>query len=411
MLLTNTLTAFITITGTKNMYLEAQNTKLTDDLIVYTALCMNDEIAPTFVEVWKNDPEMIRRPYTADEQAVRDYMKVNPTAADQYTLEQYRDAGESREALLKAFYDNMAEQFDLMFYSGRFDRLYCIVPDDDGSATVVLECTADTVGADHGIGTRLSEDRFEYSCLKKVPKTQNGLVDFDFFSEEFFDETEKTSLYAAYSPIYVDGKLSYVVFIEFDWTTFAYVLRSNLVLMIIYGLVGMVIANAVLILYIYFRAVRPITKVNAGVREYMETKDSSEDEAKVWFGILEISSGKITAVNAGHEYPAIRQPDGSFELFKDKHGFMVGIRKNKKYTEYEIELKKGATLFVYTDGVPEATDRDEQLLGTDRMVDALNKEPEAAPERLLENVHNAVNEFVGEAPQFDDLTRLALKIN
>ncbi len=58
--------------------------------------------------------------------------------------------------------------------------------------------------------------------------------------------------------------------------------------------------------------------------------------------------------------------------------------------------------------MPEATDKDEELYGTDRMLEALNKEPDAAPEKLLENVHIAVNEFVGDAPQFVDLTMLAL---
>ena len=64
----------------------------------------------------------------------------------------------------------------------------------------------------------------------------------------------------------------------------------------------------------------------------------------VWLGILEISTGKIVAANAGHEYPIIRQPDGRFELFKDKHGFVIGGIKNKKYKQYEFTLQKGGTL-------------------------------------------------------------------
>ena len=128
----------------------------------------------------------------------------------------------------------------------------------------------------------------------------------------------------------------------------------------------------------------------------------------VWFGVLEISTGKITAANAGHEYPIIRQPNGSFELFKDKHSFVIGGIPGLKYSQYEYTLQKGATLFVYTDGVPEATDPELKLFGTDRLVETLNKTPDAPPEQLLENVHKAVNEFVGDAPQFDDLTMLGL---
>jgi sigma-B regulation protein RsbU (phosphoserine phosphatase) len=75
----------------------------------------------------------------------------------------------------------------------------------------------------------------------------------------------------------------------------------------------------------------------------------------VWLGILEISTGKIVASNACHEYPVIKQPDGDFELFKDKHGFVLGGFRDKKYKEYEFTLQRGGTLFLYTDGVPEAT--------------------------------------------------------
>ena len=130
----------------------------------------------------------------------------------------------------------------------------------------------------------------------------------------------------------------------------------------------------------------------------------------VWLGILTLSTGKIVAANAGHEYPAIRKADGKFELVMDKHGFVLGTMKDMKYTEYEMELEKGGCLFLYTDGVPEATNADEQLFGTDRMIEALNKEPGAAPSVILANVKKATDEFVGEAPQFDDLTMLAVTL-
>ncbi len=128
----------------------------------------------------------------------------------------------------------------------------------------------------------------------------------------------------------------------------------------------------------------------------------------VWLGIMEISTGKIVATNAGHEYPAIRKSDGRFELIKDKHGMIVGAMEDIPYTEYEIELGDGECLFLYTDGVPEATNANNELFGCDRMIDALNKEPMAVPEQLLKNVKASVDEFVGEAPQFDDLTMLAI---
>ena len=130
----------------------------------------------------------------------------------------------------------------------------------------------------------------------------------------------------------------------------------------------------------------------------------------VWLGILELSTGKLRAVNAGHEYPAVRKPDGCFELLKDRHGFVVGGFEDEVYEEYELTLEPGAKLFVYTDGVAEAMDRERNQFGTDRMLEALNKDPAASPEQLLKNVRASVDAFVKEAEQFDDLTMLCLEI-
>ena len=129
----------------------------------------------------------------------------------------------------------------------------------------------------------------------------------------------------------------------------------------------------------------------------------------VWIGILEISTGKLTASNAGHEYPVLRQPDGRFELIKDEHGVMIGARKGMKYTEYELTLEKESKLFVYTDGVPEATDAQDNLYGMDRMVEALNQNPGDSPAEILFNVRRAVDGFVQDAEQYDDLTMLCIE--
>lgn len=126
----------------------------------------------------------------------------------------------------------------------------------------------------------------------------------------------------------------------------------------------------------------------------------------VWLGILELSTGRLTAANAGHEYPAIKRADGKYELFKDKHGFVIGGMEGLKYKEYELQLNPGDRIFVYTDGVPEATSPDMVLFGTDRMIEALNRDPEASPEQTLKNVSDAVDGFVKTAEQFDDLTML-----
>ena len=129
----------------------------------------------------------------------------------------------------------------------------------------------------------------------------------------------------------------------------------------------------------------------------------------VWLGILEISTGKLTAANAGHEYPALMQKGGSFKLFKDKHGFVIGGFEGMDYCEYELQLSPGDKLFLYTDGVPEAADAERKMFGTDRMITALNKDPEASPLQILTNVRSAVDVFVNGAEQFDDLTMLCFE--
>ena len=131
----------------------------------------------------------------------------------------------------------------------------------------------------------------------------------------------------------------------------------------------------------------------------------------VWLGILEISTGKLTSASAGHEYPMINT-NGKFELLKDKHGLAIGAMDIARYRNTEVTLKKGDSIFVYTDGVAEATDANLQLFGTDRTLEALNAIPEGTPqEEVLTRVRAAVDAFVKEAPQFDDLTMLGLKYN
>ena len=131
----------------------------------------------------------------------------------------------------------------------------------------------------------------------------------------------------------------------------------------------------------------------------------------VWLGILDLETGKLTTANAGHEYPYLKQPGGAYEMVSDPHSFVVGGLEGIVYRNYEIMMEPGARLFVYTDGVVEATDKDEVLFGTERLLNALNKEPDAEPEKLLANVKESVDKFVADAEQFDDMTMLCLEYN
>ena len=129
----------------------------------------------------------------------------------------------------------------------------------------------------------------------------------------------------------------------------------------------------------------------------------------VWLGILEISTGRIIAANAGHEYPAIRKKDGLFELYKDKHGFVIGGMEGLRYKEYSLQMNPGDKIFVYTDGVPEATAEGGEMFGVERMTSALNTCADGSPMDILHTVRSAVDDFVCDAEQFDDMTMMCLE--
>ncbi len=131
----------------------------------------------------------------------------------------------------------------------------------------------------------------------------------------------------------------------------------------------------------------------------------------VWLALIQISTGKGIAANAGHEHPALCRAGGEFELVVYRHSPAVAAMEEMVFTEHPFELHSGDTLFVYTDGVAEATNADEELFGTKRMLEALNVDPRADTEKITENVLENINGFVGDAPQFDDMTMLCFRYN
>ena len=149
----------------------------------------------------------------------------------------------------------------------------------------------------------------------------------------------------------------------------------------------------------------------AKTNEALCSNNQVEMFVTVWLGILEISTGRMTCANAGHEYPAVYSEAGNkeFTLLKDKHGFVIGGMEGVRYKEYDFQMKPGDKLFVYTDGVPEATNGKLEMFGTERMIRVLNELPDATPRDVLTTVKTAVDEFVGEAEQFDDMTMLCLQ--
>ena len=152
-------------------------------------------------------------------------------------------------------------------------------------------------------------------------------------------------------------------------------------------------------------------KILEKVNEHIMKNNPAEMFVTVWLGILEIKTGKLTAANGGHEYPCLMRAGGQFELLKDKHGLVLGAMEESRYTSYEIQMNPGDRIFVYTDGVTEASNENNELFGTDRLLEALNSDPAAQGNGLMENVSGAISAFTGTAPQFDDITMLAMQYN
>jgi sigma-B regulation protein RsbU (phosphoserine phosphatase) len=128
----------------------------------------------------------------------------------------------------------------------------------------------------------------------------------------------------------------------------------------------------------------------------------------VWLGVLELSTGRLTCSNAGHEYPIIRGQDGAFRVYQDRHGLMVGAMESTKYSDYEILLAPGDAVFVYTDGVSEANNAAGEFYGLERLEATLNRVGGADPREILAGVKADVDAFANGADQFDDMTMLCM---
>ena len=125
-----------------------------------------------------------------------------------------------------------------------------------------------------------------------------------------------------------------------------------------------------------------------------------------WMGILDLTTGVVQFANAGHNPPLIKHADGSFEYLINRAGFILAGMEGVRYRVGELTLSPGDRLFLYTDGVPEATNADNKLYGEDRLLSFMNKNASMEAAELLPALKANIDEFVGEAPQFDDITML-----
>ena len=129
-----------------------------------------------------------------------------------------------------------------------------------------------------------------------------------------------------------------------------------------------------------------------------------------WMGILDLKTGRLKFVNAGHNPPLVRQADGEFAYLKARSGMVLAGMDGIKYRQNELQLTPGDQIFLYTDGVTEATDKNNQLYGEERLLETVNRNIVMDTRKLCEAVKSDVDQFVGEAPQFDDITMLSVEI-
>ena len=147
------------------------------------------------------------------------------------------------------------------------------------------------------------------------------------------------------------------------------------------------------------------------VNDFLCDGNEAEMFVTVWFGIIDLKTGEVVCANSGHEYPIILRNGMDYEIYKDIHTLPLAVMEGAHSKEYKIMLKPGDRLFVYTDGVPEAINMQNEQYGEDRLVNILNKNKNTSLDVLLPEIRKDVSDFANGAEQFDDITMLGYVFN
>ena len=150
----------------------------------------------------------------------------------------------------------------------------------------------------------------------------------------------------------------------------------------------------------------PVNEIFTKANEKLCENNESGMFVTAWMGILDLTTGNVQFANAGHNPPLLKRADGSFEYLKTRAGFVLAGMEGVRYRSGELTLGPGDRLFLYTDGVPEATNANNTLYGEDRLLAFMNQNADMEATGLLPALKANIDEFVGEAPQFDDITML-----
>lgn len=174
---------------------------------------------------------------------------------------------------------------------------------------------------------------------------------------------------------------------------------------------AMFMMNAKAVLKSYAESGLDVNKVFTLANEKLCEGNDAGMFVTAWMGLLNIKTGAVSFANAGHNPPLVKHADGSFEYLKVRAGFVLAGMEGVKYRKNDLQLDAGDVIYLYTDGVTEATNVNNELYGEDRLLNLLNAHKEATMEELLALIKEDVFAFTGDAPQFDDITMLAIKFN
>ena len=150
----------------------------------------------------------------------------------------------------------------------------------------------------------------------------------------------------------------------------------------------------------------PVNEVFTVANEKLCENNESGMFVTAWMGVLDLKTGRMQYANAGHNPPLLKRANGDFEYLKTRAGFVLAGMEGVRYRIGELTLSKGDRLFLYTDGVPEATNTQNELYGEDRLLRFMNQNAAVDATALLPALKADIDAFVGEAPQFDDITML-----
>ncbi len=152
----------------------------------------------------------------------------------------------------------------------------------------------------------------------------------------------------------------------------------------------------------------PIEQVFTTANEKLCEGNEAGMFVTAWMGLLNVKTGHVTFANAGHNPPVLRQNGGDFAYHKTRAGFVLAGMEGIRYRRFELQLTPGDTLYLYTDGVTEAVNAEENLYGEARLLQHLNRCQGEDARGICESVKVDVDAFAGAAEQFDDITMLCL---